>query len=126
MTRKAGKANTGCTSLNGLYVEIGYPSGAEVPVQEKLEQTLAGLKEAGVVTDHQLVSSHNIVLDPAYVHITQESNNLVEELRGVLSTRGVYSIGRYGGWTYCAIEDNMIEARSLARQLNQINALPDS
>lgn len=112
------------TDRMSLYVEIGYPSDATVPVEEMKQKTLEGLKEAGVIIDHQLVSSHNIILDPAYVHITQESNNLVDELRGVLATRGVYSIGRYGGWTYCAIEDNMIEARTLAHQLNQITQLP--
>jgi hypothetical protein len=25
----------------------------------------------------------------------------------------VHSIGRYGGWTYCSIEDNIVEARTL-------------
>jgi hypothetical protein len=28
----------------------------------------------------------------------------------------VYSIGRYGSWTYCSIEDNIVEARALAEQ----------
>jgi hypothetical protein len=27
----------------------------------------------------------------------------------------VHSIGRYGAWTYCSIEDNMLEARALAQ-----------
>jgi hypothetical protein len=29
----------------------------------------------------------------------------------------VYSIGRYGGWTYCSIEDNIVEARALVAKL---------
>ena len=37
--------------------------------------------------------------------------------RRVLESRGVYSIGRYGGWTYCSIEDNVVEARALADAL---------
>jgi hypothetical protein len=31
----------------------------------------------------------------------------------ILKTNGVHSIGRYGGWTYCSIEDNIVEARAL-------------
>ena len=31
--------------------------------------------------------------------------------------RGVHSVGRYGGWTYCSIEDNLIETRALAAAL---------
>ena len=32
---------------------------------------------------------------------------------GLWFVSGVYSIGRYGSWTYCSIEDNIIEARTL-------------
>lgn len=106
------------TDRMSLYVEIGYPSHATVDSDAMKQQTLQDLQQAGVITDHQLISDHRIVLDPAYVHITQESNRQVEQLRRVLATRGVYSIGRYGGWTYCSIEDNMIEARELARTFN--------
>jgi hypothetical protein len=77
------------------------------------------LKSAGVIDEHQLVAEHTVTLDPAYVHITKESNALVSEMRDVLAARGVYTIGRYGGWTYCSIEDNMIEARGIAEVLNK-------
>ena len=52
-------------------------------------------------------------MNPAYVHITQAS--LAERARAaaVLRDHGVFSIGRYGGWTYCSIEDNIVEARAL-------------
>ena len=36
-----------------------------------------------------------------------------EELAG----SGIYTIGRYGGWTYCSMEDCMLEATALARTL---------
>ena len=34
-----------------------------------------------------------------------------------LAARDVHSIGRYGSWTYCSIEDNIVEARALAARL---------
>ena len=30
----------------------------------------------------------------------------------------VYSIGRYGGWTYCSMEDCMLEAKNLSEKIN--------
>jgi hypothetical protein len=36
-----------------------------------------------------------------------------------LAARGVHSIGRYGGWTYCSIEDNIVEARALVREFQR-------
>ena len=54
-----------------------------------------------------------MVLDPAYVHITKRSLAEHKRLSALLEACGVWSIGRYGGWTYCAIEDNIVEARAL-------------
>ena len=35
----------------------------------------------------------------------------------ILTKNNIYSIGRYGSWTYCSIEDNIIEAKDLAKNL---------
>jgi len=53
------------------------------------------------------------VLDPAYVHITQASLAETARLKALLTDDGVHSVGRYGGWTYCSIEGNVIETRAL-------------
>ena len=58
-------------------------------------------------------------MNPAYVHITDVSMKDVEAKKLLLAKYGVYSIGRYGSWTYCSIEDNVKEARLLAHQLNR-------
>ena len=105
-----------------LYVEHGSPSGSEVDVDALLETTLADLRTAGIIEDHELVSYHEILLDPAYVHITKESNQSLAELRQLLAIQGIYSVGRYGGWTYCSIEDNILEARKLASILNAVKS----
>jgi len=112
------------TDRMSMYVEIGYPAEHKITDQEisaSLDRVLADLKKQGIVTDQQLVSHHSIVLDPAYVHITSESIADVERKMSILATRGVHSIGRYGAWTYCSIEDNILEARALA---DRFNALP--
>lgn len=102
-----------------LYVEIGRPGPAAVPhdASATLGEVLEGLRRAGVVEDHRLVSHHRVVLDPAYVHITTASNADVRTQRARLGAQDVYSIGRYGGWTYCSIEDGIVEARALVEQL---------
>jgi protoporphyrinogen oxidase len=107
------------TDRASLYVEVGAKADETLDVPAIRERVLRDLERAGVTDGHKLVSEHTVTLDPAYVHITRESTALVERMRKVLAARGVYSIGRYGGWTYCSIEDNMIEARDLAETLNE-------
>ncbi len=102
------------------YVEIGRPRGERLgpaEIEETLQVVLRDLERAGVVDGHQLVAWHSVVLDPAYVHITRASRDDVANKKRTLAAAGVHSIGRYGSWTYCSIEDNMVEARALAEQL---------
>jgi protoporphyrinogen oxidase len=105
-----------------LYVELGYPADADPDPEAVKPQVLDDLRKAGLVDDHELVADHTVTLDPAYVHITQESEEAYDELDATLQLRGIHSIGRYGGWTYCAIEDNIVEARQLARRFNALDA----
>jgi protoporphyrinogen oxidase len=101
------------TDRMSLYVEIGFPKDAVVDTDAMRTRVIEGLLREGVVTGQKLVAEHSIVLDPAYVHITKASQAEHRRLTGILRERGVHSIGRYGGWTYCAIEDNIVEARAL-------------
>jgi hypothetical protein len=77
------------------------------------QRVLEDLKREGVVTSQKLIAEHSVVLDPAYVHITRRSTAEHSRLTSALRDRQVWSIGRYGGWTYCSIEDNIVEARAL-------------
>jgi protoporphyrinogen oxidase len=105
------------TDRMSLYVEIGFPRHAEVDVPAARARVLQDLAREGLVTDHRLVAEHSVIMDPAYVHITKASLAERERMSALLQARDVHSIGRYGGWTYCSIEDNIVEARALMARL---------
>lgn len=111
------------TDRMSIYVEVGLPPEAN-PSEDDIavyrDKVLADLAKVSLVTDHQLVAEHHVVLDPAYVHITRTSNAEVERHKKILALAGVHSIGRYGSWTYCSIEDNILEARALADRFNAV------
>jgi protoporphyrinogen oxidase len=105
------------TDRLSLYVELGYPRDAKLDkaeIDRMRARVLADLEKEGVTRGHELVAHHSVVMDPAYVHITRASMAEHARLSRILRASGVYSIGRYGGWTYCSIEDNIVEARALA------------
>ncbi len=101
------------TDRMSLYVEIGFPKDAVLDVPAMRARVLRDLEREGVVTGQRLVAEHSVVLDPAYVHITARSLAEHKRLAARLAAAQVWSIGRYGGWTYCSIEDNIVEARAL-------------
>jgi hypothetical protein len=75
------------------------------------------LKRAGIVTKQKLVAHHHVLMRPAYVHVTKRSLAETARTKELLAGHGVHPIGRYGGWTYCSIEDDIVEARALAAAL---------
>ncbi|MGM0577562.1 MAG: protoporphyrinogen/coproporphyrinogen oxidase [Myxococcota bacterium] len=114
------------TDRMSMYVEIGYPAGAPIDDEvtgRMLERTLEDLRACGIVDGHRLVAQHSVVLDPAYVHITGRSNGAVARHKRTLAHRGVHAAGRYGSWTYCSIEDNILEARALADSFNVLDGI---
>lgn len=100
-----------------IYVELGYRNDARVDAGAMLPRVLDDLRAEGVIKDHRLVASHSVVMDPAYVHVTRASMAEYARTSGVLRAHGVHPAGRYGRWTYCSIEDNIVEARALAAEL---------
>ncbi len=100
-----------------LYVEVGFAKDAVIDVPAVRARVLEDLKRVGIVADHRLIAEHFVVMDPAYVHITKRSLAEHARITADLRARGIYSIGRYGGWTYCSIEDNIVEARGLVAAL---------
>jgi protoporphyrinogen oxidase len=102
------------TKRMSLYVEVGLSAAGDVDVEALRLAVLQGLKQAGIVTTQNLVAEHHIVMDPAYVHLTTAGLAATAQWRAALAADGVHSVGRYGAWTYCSIEDNLVEARATA------------
>ena len=110
-----------------LYVEIGYTSNEAIDVDTQLAASLAGLKEVGIIDDHKLLSFCHIIMDPAYVHVNSELYAMKDDIKGKLEAMNIYTIGRYGDWKYCSIEDSMLDAIAISTKItgntriNQVN-----
>ncbi len=102
-----------------LYVEIGLKETDQIHEEILLDKVLADLESKGIINNHQLVDYQFLVMNPAYVHITKESKEIYNEWCQKYNPQGIYSIGRYGSWTYCSIEDNIIEAQQTIQILNK-------
>jgi protoporphyrinogen oxidase len=106
------------TDRLSLYVEVGFPRDARIEVEAVRARVLDDLRREEVISGHRLIAEQSVVMDPAYVHITRRSLDEQRRLASALREHGVFSIGRYGRWTYCSIEDNIVEARDLLVSLD--------
>lgn len=105
------------TERMSLYVEIGAASGQVLDVERQRALVMEGLGREGIVTTQKLISWHTVTMNPAYVHINRASLAEHKRVGQALACQGVHAVGRYGGWTYCSIEDNIMETRALAADL---------
>jgi len=106
------------TDRMSLYVEIGMEKHQEVVEETLLKKVLKDLEESGVVVGQKLVDYQMIVMNPAYVHITKESKEIYNSWNKKNNPDGLFSIGRYGSWSYCSIEDNILQSKELSQRLS--------
>lgn len=104
-----------------MYIEIGYSKDSVITdedINKQLGLTLDNLKKCGIIDDSfTLEAFESIVMDPAYVHIDAKNDLKVREIMKNLANKNVYSVGRYGAWTYCSMEDCMVEAKKLSEKI---------
>ncbi|MBX2810793.1 MAG: NAD(P)-binding protein [Myxococcales bacterium] len=99
-----------------LYVEIGGKQDEVFDVENERLRVMEDLRKEKIVTTQKLIAHHHVILNPAYVHITHAAQKAQAQWLPVLHAAGVYPVGRYGSWTYCSIEDNIIETQALAQR----------
>lgn len=109
------------TDKLSMYIEIGYSKESiidESTINKELSLTLDNLKKCKIIDDtFKLVKYESIIIDPAYVHIDTLHDKLVKEIINDLETKNVYSVGRYGSWTYSSMEDAMLQSKELVEKL---------
>ena len=105
-----------------MYIEIGYSKNAKINVDEQLVLTLDNLKKHKIIdSDTKLEEYVSIIMDPAYVHINGQTDKKISNLKQTLKNNNVFTIGRYGAWTYCSMEDCMLEAKALTELIKSNN-----
>lgn len=104
-----------------MYIEIGYPKDFNVSKEEintQLNKTIENLSKMKVIDkSFKLEEYEYILMDPAYVHIDTKNEIKVKKIMERMTNNNIYSIGRYGNWTYCSMEDCMVEAKKLAEKI---------
>lgn len=103
-----------------VYVEIGFPKNTQnINIEKEFNETIDGMRRVGIIDEStKVVDKCTLVMDPAYVHISVKNDQKVKDIFKELEKENIYSLGRYGRWTYNCMEDCMALADDLANKLD--------
>jgi protoporphyrinogen oxidase len=105
----------GCSSM---YVEIGYKPDDSFDEARAMKDAIRGLLECGLLKNETEIVTRNILRIPvAYVTYDENRTALTQRLLSWLETKGVYSIGRFGGWKYSYMEEAILEGMATAEKI---------
>lgn len=105
-----------------MYVEIGLKRNQKVNIQKELKTTIKHLRKAGIIDQNAKLLEYNyLVMDPAYVHISEKSNNIVMSKMKEWQNYDIYSIGRYGRWEYSCMSDSIKQANDIIKTIRGKN-----
>ena len=99
------------------YVEVSHPIGSACPAST--DDIVRNLKKVGLLADNEtpcLLEAHSI--PGAYVIMDEAYGPSRTTIMDWLNQNQIWSIGRYGAWTYDSMEGAMVQGRTLAYALN--------
>ncbi len=102
-----------------VVLELTYlPDQAPLNDQEIIKRSVDDFRKAGFLKDEHLVEYTGAMKIPyAYVIFDQNRKRVLPGILKFLEENGIYSIGRYGRWTYSTIEDAFRDGRETAKKL---------
>ncbi len=105
-------------NTSSLYIEIAARPDAAADYAELREASLEGLRRCGILRrGDRIVAEQYNRIDSGYVIFDRFRQQKLPGLLAWLKKHGIISAGRYGAWTYCSMEDNILEGRRLAGAL---------
>lgn len=101
-----------------IYVEVARPGGTKVDVPKLEASVLRGLRDADVLRKGDTLAAKVwMPVKVGYVVYDFDRTPAVNAIFKHLASRGVESIGRYGGWKYSFMEETILDGKRCAQRL---------
>ncbi len=95
-------------NFSSVYVEFSSKPQENFDKNKAMFQTLKWLKLLGIIRDEKdIITDMWLDIECAYVIYDREREKAVENINNFLKEKDVISTGRYGGWKYSFMEENI-------------------
>lgn len=104
-------------SCSSLYGEVAYINKSPRWKKEILTKAISKTKELLQINQDEIIMQRIIDISHAYVIYDHWREKNIVKLLHELESEQIYSIGRYGAWKYCSMQETLLDGKQLAERL---------
>lgn len=98
-------------NYGSMYVEVSLNKNEEVNIEKVYSKIVEQLLENRIINSEKQILFYNLLKIPyAYVVYDKHREEVLSYIFNVLNKYKIYSIGRYGGWKYSYMAENIKDA----------------
>ena len=103
-----------------FYIEISRKPEVKFDKIKALKEIISGLRHAGILSQSNKITTKLWMDMPfAYVIYDKYRTDALKEIHSYLKRNNIYSIGRYGAWKYSFMEESILDAKKLTKELEK-------
>ena len=103
---------------SAYYIEVARDPDEPVDTEKLRTRSIEGLVKAGILDkSDSVVIAQYLPLQYAYVVYDRARPAAVRVIRDFLAQQNIYSVGRYGEWKYSAMENALLDGKSVAEYI---------
>ncbi|MFH1824766.1 MAG: FAD-dependent oxidoreductase [Candidatus Firestonebacteria bacterium] len=110
------------TGTSSLYVEVSLKPDEKMSKQRLIGKIKEDLLKANILKkSDKILVENSIEIKYAYVVFDLNYNKNLKLIMDFLKEKNIYSIGRYGRWTYSSMEDAILDGKVVAEEIKGIS-----
>ena len=103
-----------------IYAEISHSDTKKIDKEKAIAKTIKDLKRLRIIHDERDIEVC-LPMDIEYGYVIYDANRnwAINTIKKYLEGFGIYTIGRYGSWSYMTMEDVILEGKEIADKLSE-------
>jgi protoporphyrinogen oxidase len=103
-----------------IYTEVSYSSAKSIDKGKIKERIISDLIKVGIINySSDILTELPLDIKYGYVIFDQERKKRVETIKSFLDSQNIFTLGRFGSWSYQTIEDAILDGKNVAEVIMQ-------
>ncbi|MDD2751772.1 MAG: FAD-dependent oxidoreductase [Candidatus Omnitrophica bacterium] len=104
---------------SSLYTEVSYSKEKPLDKERIVSQAIKGLRSAKIIQpSHKILVQDINEIKYGYIIYDRLRAEAVKSIKGYLEKNRIFTLGRYGSWSYKSMEDCLLDGKQIAGQLS--------